>query len=83
VYSAAKFIELTSIEFELLQVMYLQPGRIFSRHKLMNMIYPDQRIVSDRTIDSHIKKLRKKLLELVPEQDLIESVYGAGYRFCA
>jgi two-component system response regulator BaeR len=74
-------IELTTVEFQLLQVLYQQPGRIFSRSKLMDLIYPDQRIVSDRTIDSHIKKLRKKLLDLLPDQELIHSVYGAGYRY--
>ncbi|WP_347989766.1 response regulator [Methylomonas sp. AM2-LC] len=78
-----KDVELTSVEFQLLQTMYLQPGRIFSRSKLMDMIYQDQRIVSDRTIDSHIKKLRKKLTDLIPEQELIQSVYGAGYRYDA
>jgi len=74
-------VELTSVEFKLLQTMYQQPGRIFSRSKLMDLIYPDQRIVSDRTIDSHVKKLRKKLADLAPEQELIQSVYGAGYRY--
>ena len=59
-------IELTTVEFQLLQALYQQPGRIFSRSKLMDMIYQDQRIVSDRTIDSHIKKLRKKLAGLLP-----------------
>jgi len=52
-------VELTTVEFQLLQALYQQPGRIFSRSKLMDLIYQDQRIVSDRTIDSHIKKLRK------------------------
>ena len=47
----------------------------------MDLIYQDQRVVSDRTIDSHIKKLRKKLDELLPGQELIHSVYGAGYRY--
>lgn len=74
-------IQLTAVEFELLQAMYRQPGRIFSRNQLMDAIYQDQRVVSDRTIDSHIKKLRKKLADLSPEQELIHSVYGAGYRF--
>ena len=74
-------VELTTVEFQLLQVLYQQPGRIFSRSKLMDLIYPDQRIVSDRTIDSHIKKLRKKLTDLLPDQELIHSVYGAGYRY--
>src|SRR5664280_1705127 len=74
-------VELTTVEFQLLQVLYQQPGRIFSRSKLMDLIYQDQRIVSDRTIDSHIKKLRKKLADLLPDQELIHSVYGAGYRY--
>ena len=73
--------ELTALEFQLLNILYQQPGRIFSRDRLMDLIYPDQRIVSDRTIDSHIKKLRKKLDELLPGRELIHSVYGAGYRF--
>lgn len=79
VFVADRGLELTTIEFQLLQSMYMQPGRIFSRAKLMDMIYPDQRVVSDRTIDSHIKKLRKKLAFLLPAQELIHSVYGAGY----
>lgn len=79
--SEGQEVELTSVEFQLLQALYQQPGRIFSRSKLMDLIYQDQRIVSDRTIDSHIKKLRKKLVDLLPNQELIHSVYGAGYRF--
>ncbi|SDH19674.1 response regulator [Nitrosomonas sp. Nm132] len=74
-------IELTAVEFQLLYVLYQQPGHIFSRSRLMDLIYQDQRIVSDRTIDSHIKKLRKKLAELIPEKEVIHSVYGAGYRY--
>ncbi len=74
-------VELTTVEFKLLQTLYEQPGRIFSRAKLMDLIYRDQRVVSDRTIDSHIKKLRKKLTEILPNQELIHSVYGAGYYF--
>lgn len=74
-------VELTTVEFQLLQTLCQQPGRIYSRSKLMDLIYPDRRIVSDRTIDSHIKKIRKKLSELLPGQELIHSVYGAGYRY--
>ncbi len=73
--------ELTAVEFQLLQTLYQQPGRIFSRARLMDLMYQDQRIVSDRTIDSHIKKLRKKMADLLPGQELIHSVYGAGYRY--
>ncbi len=74
-------IELTAVEFKLLQHLAAHPGRIFSREQLMDHIYPDQRIVSDRTIDSHIKKLRRKLEVAAPEEELIRSVYGAGYKF--
>jgi two-component system response regulator BaeR len=47
----------------------------------MDHIYPDQRIVSDRTIDSHVKKLRKKIAAISPEAAIIKSLYGAGYKF--
>jgi two-component system response regulator BaeR len=47
----------------------------------MDRIYQDHRVVSDRTIDSHVKKLRRKLAALVPGRELVHSVYGAGYRY--
>lgn len=72
---------LTSVEFQLLKRLASEPGRIFSRDQLMTYMYNDHRIVSDRTIDSHIKKLRKKLADTWPEHEFIRSVYGAGYRF--
>jgi two-component system, OmpR family, response regulator BaeR len=81
VLAAGREIELTAVEFLLLQTLHRRPGHIFSRSTLMDLMYQDQRIVSDRTIDSHIKKLRRKLHELLPDQELIHSVYGAGYRF--
>ena len=74
-------IELTAVEFHLFQKLTTEPGRIFSREQLMANMYSDNRIVSDRTIDSHIKKLRKKLSLLPPNFDVIQSVYGVGYRF--
>lgn len=74
-------IALTHVEFLLLKAMYTHPGRIFSRDKLMDHIYSDDRIVSDRTVDSHIKKLRKKLQSIAPETSFIHSIYGAGYKF--
>jgi two-component system response regulator BaeR len=74
-------VELTAVEFALLQTLHSAPGRIFPRDRLMDRIYRDGRIVSDRTIDSHIKKLRRRLAELLPGQELIHSVYGVGYRF--
>jgi two-component system response regulator BaeR len=72
---------LTSVEFHLLDVMYREPSRVFSRSQLMDRIYSDRRIVSDRTIDSHVKKLRRKLASVAPELELIHAVYGAGYRY--
>lgn len=72
---------LTLVEFELLETLHQAPGRIFGRNQLMEKVYPDNRIVSDRTIDSHIKKLRKKLADIAPEQELIHSVYSVGYKF--
>lgn len=74
-------ISLTLVEFELLNTLYTHPGRIFSRQQLMEQAYPDNRIVSDRTIDSHIKKLRRKLDEAAPDQSFIHSVYSVGYKF--
>ncbi len=72
---------LTAVEFQLLKRLASESGRIFSRDHLMAGMYQDHRIVSDRTIDSHIKKLRKKLAEVWPHTEFIHSVYGAGYRF--
>lgn len=73
-------LDLTPIEFRLLQVFHEQPGRVFSRDRLMDVIYTDHRVVTGRTVDSHVKNLRKKLLAINPENDLIRSIYGIGYR---
>lgn len=77
----AKACDLTHVEFQLLATMAKEPGRIYSRDQLMDNMYNDNRIVSDRTIDSHIKKLRKRLAEYFPNYEFIHSVYGAGYRY--
>ncbi len=73
-------IELTGVEFNLLHKLHSQPARVFSRDQLMDAVYSDGRIVSDRTIDSHIKKVRKKLKAL-DDHDFIQSVYGCGYKY--
>jgi two-component system response regulator BaeR len=73
-------ISLTSVEFQLLKPLFSKPGRIFTREQLMNNMYSDNRIVNNRTIDSHIKKLRRKFADIGDDTDLIQSVYGAGYR---
>ena len=74
-------LELTAVEFKLLSYLCGRPGCIYNRDQLMEHIYADQRIVNDRTIDSHIKKLRRKMEQALPGCDLIRSVYGAGYKF--
>ena len=72
---------LTAVEFQLLKVLSDHPGRIFSRSVLVDKIYSDGRVVSDRTIDSHIKKLRKKISVFLPDVELIHSLYAVGYKF--
>ncbi|WP_419811872.1 response regulator [Bacterioplanoides sp.] len=74
-------LDLTAIEFQLLQTLSQEPGRVFSRDQLMDYIYRDHRVVSDRTVDSHVKKLRKKMSEAAPHQEWIYSVYGVGYKY--
>ncbi|OPX96361.1 MAG: Transcriptional regulatory protein BaeR [Syntrophorhabdus sp. PtaB.Bin047] len=74
-------LSLTAVEFKLLQFLAANPGRIFGRQQLMDRIYPDERVVSERTIDSHIKKLRKKLQTADPKANLIHAVYSVGYKF--
>ncbi len=76
-----KKLQLTPVEFSLLKTLTSQPGRVFSRDQLMNEMYPDYRIVSDRAVDTHIKNLRKKLTNAGAGKDLVESVYGLGYRY--
>mgnify|MGYP003145025553 CR=1 FL=1 len=74
-------VELTSVEFQLFSLLYSQPGRIFSRQYILDNIYQDYRVVGDRTVDGHIKKLRKKLNEANDQVELIRSVYGSGYKY--
>ncbi|WP_432822287.1 response regulator [Trichloromonas sp.] len=74
-------LDLTAVEFQLLSILAQKPGRIFSRNQLMDRLYPDQRVICDRTIDSHIKNLRKKIAVVAPELELIHSIYGVGYKY--
>ncbi|WP_066092275.1 response regulator [Xanthomonas massiliensis] len=75
-------LDLTLVEFRLLRTLAATPGRVYSREQLMDRLYADHRIVTDRTVDSHIKNLRHKLAAAGGE-DWIRSVYGVGYRFDA
>ncbi len=73
-------IKLTPAEFRLLHFLSQHPGQVFNREQLMQKIYPDNRLVTDRTIDSHIKNLRKKLQQANPSSECIKSIYGVGYK---
>ena len=74
-------VTLTVTEFLILQALALRPGVVKSRNALMDAAYDDQVYVDDRTIDSHIKRLRKKFNAVDPDFDGIETLYGVGYRF--
>jgi len=76
-----KPLKLTRTEFNLLQRLSTHPGRVYSRDQLLDTIYDDHRVVSERTVDSHIKNLRRKISEASPQRDPIQSVYGVGYKF--
>jgi len=76
-------LELTPVEFRLLKTLFQNKGKVFSRDQLMAHLYDDYRVVTDRTIDTHIKNLRRKLDQASPELELIRSIYGIGYKFDA
>ncbi|WP_296817713.1 response regulator transcription factor [Brevundimonas sp.] len=76
-----KPVRLTVTEFLLLQALAQRPGFVKSRDNLMDAAYDDQVYVDDRTIDSHIKRMRKKFRAVDPEFDAIETLYGVGYRY--
>ncbi len=75
-----QLLELTPVEFRLLNTFIKQPGRVYSRDQLLDQLYEDHRVVTDRTIDSHIKNIRKKIAHILPGQEAIGSVYGIGYK---
>ncbi len=76
-----KPVKLTVTEFLLLQSLAQRPGFVKSRDNLMDAAYDDQVYVDDRTIDSHVKRMRKKFRVIDPEFDAIETLYGVGYRY--
>jgi two-component system response regulator BaeR len=73
-------IDLTPVEFKILQGFMSRPGHVFSRDRLMDMAYADERVVSDRTIDTHVKNLRRKLAQGLDGKEVIHSIYGVGYK---
>ena len=74
-------VTLTVTEFLILQALAQRPGVVKSRNALMDAAYDDQVYVDDRTIDSHIKRLRKKFKAVDDDFEMIETLYGVGYRF--
>jgi len=73
-------LELTRVEFDVLSCLLEQPGRVYSRVELIARVWGDGFAITDRTIDSHVKALRKKVAEAGAEPGLIETVRGVGYR---
>ncbi|MBW7945955.1 response regulator transcription factor [Sphingosinicella microcystinivorans] len=76
-----KEVQLTVTEFLILETLAQRPGFVKSRDQLMDAAYQDDVYVDDRTIDSHIKRLRKKFRAVDPKFEAIETLYGVGYRF--
>ncbi|QIQ86755.1 response regulator transcription factor [Erythrobacter sp.] len=74
-------VSLTVTEFLILEALAARPGVIKSRNQLMDAAYPDDVFVDDRTVDSHIKRMRRKFRSVDPEFSAIETLYGAGYSF--
>jgi two-component system response regulator ChvI len=78
---AEKTVPLTVTEFMILHALAKRPGHVKTREQLMNEGYPHDTFVSDRTIDSHIKRIRKKFVAMDSDFDGVETVYGLGYRY--
>ncbi|MFY7779367.1 MAG: response regulator [Elstera sp.] len=74
-------VDLTPTEFKLLAVLAAHPGKVYSRAQLLDHLSDGYKDVFDRSIDSHIKNLRRKLAAAAPGVELVQSVYGVGYRF--
>jgi two-component system, OmpR family, response regulator ChvI len=76
-----KDVTLTVTEFLILEALAQRPGVVKNRNQLLDVAYQDDVYVDDRTIDSHIKRIRRKFRAVAPEFDAIETLYGVGYRF--
>lgn len=74
-------LDLTPAEFRLLLLFTRHPRRAFTREQLLDSLYDDKRIVTDRTVDTHVKNLRRKLMQVGAPSECVSSVYGVGYRF--
>lgn len=77
-----QLLDLTRAEFRVLATLLDKVGKVYSRATLLDCLYEDERDVLDRTIDTHIKNLRRKIHAISGEKEVIASVYGAGYKIC-
>ncbi|MFZ6730991.1 response regulator [Undibacterium sp. Ji42W] len=77
----AQPLNLTPVEYRLLAEFISHPERVFSRQQLLDFSHEDQRDINDRTVDTHIKNIRKKIQRKLPGNECLHSVYGVGYRF--
>jgi two-component system response regulator BaeR len=75
-----KTLLLTPVELRMLRALAARPGRVLSRSQLIDALYLDHRVVSDRTVDSHVKNLRRKIAESCDGLDPVSSIYGLGYK---
>ncbi len=74
-------VPLTPNEFDLLSRLASQPGRVYGRQQLLDVINDEDHDTNERAVDSHIKNIRKKLIDIAPQSNYIHSVYGVGYKF--
>jgi len=74
-------VKLTKLEYALMQLLYSKPSRIFSRQQIMSLAYTEEKDITDRAVDSHVKNIRKKIKSMGIEQVVVECIYGAGYQF--
>ena len=76
-----QLVTLSTLEYSLFKLLFETPERIYSRDQILTQAYPECRDITDHSIDSHVKKIRKKFKDAAIESSPIQSVYGAGYRF--
>ncbi len=75
-----RLLPLTPVEFRLLRMLAEKPGRVLSRERVLEGLYDDRRVVTDRTVDSHVKNLRRKLKDAGVDEEIVRSIYGVGYK---
>ncbi len=82
VYMKGSEIELSAQEFKLLQTLMENPGRTYTKSMLFDLVWNDENVGDDNTLNVHISKIRKKLKAIDPDREYIETVWGVGYRMC-